>query len=44
MLAELMRLKKGIAIAGTHGRPPPQPGGQRAAEGGWIRLLSSAGG
>jgi UDP-N-acetylmuramate--alanine ligase len=23
MLAELMRMKKGIAIAGTHGKPPP---------------------
>ena len=23
MLAELMRLKRGIAVAGTHGRPPP---------------------
>jgi len=24
MLAELMRLKQGIAVAGTHGRPPPR--------------------
>ena len=23
MLAELMRMKQGIAIAGTHGKPPP---------------------
>ena len=31
MLAELMRLKQGIAIAGTHGKTTThQPGGQRA--------------
>ena len=30
MLAELMRLKQGVAIAGTHGKTPPPPAWWRA--------------
>ena len=43
MLAELMRLRRGIAIAGAHGkRRPPRLPHHCSPQAGWIRRLSSA--
>ncbi len=43
MLAELMRLRRGIAIAGAHGKTTTTSlTASLLAAGGWIRLLSSA--